>query len=56
VRVSQRTLGALPWPAGDLTGAVAALRGGDLVACGRLVDNAYGVDDPVLTEWWRAGL
>ena len=56
VRVSQRTLGALPWPAGDVADAVAALRAGDLVGCGRLVDRAYGVDDPTLTQWWLAGV
>ncbi|HRE03201.1 MAG TPA: hypothetical protein PLV68_18020, partial [Ilumatobacteraceae bacterium] len=43
VRVSQRTLGMLPWPAGDLSAAVAALRANDLAACGQAVDRAYGV-------------
>ena len=55
VRVSQRTLGDLPWPAGDLRGAVEALRDGDIVGCGRLVDAAYGVDDPAVTAWWCSG-
>lgn len=55
VRVSQRTLGALPWPAGNLQRAVASLRDGDIAGCGRLVDAAYGLDersDRELFEWW----
>jgi SAM-dependent methyltransferase len=56
VRVSQRTLSALPWPEGDLTAAVAALHAGDVVACGRAVDIAYGADDPDLLSWWSNGL
>ncbi|MCU1399848.1 MAG: hypothetical protein JWN62_2957 [Acidimicrobiales bacterium] len=56
MRVSQRTLGALPWPAGSLADAVAALRSGDLVGCGRLVDAAYGVEDIALSSWWLTGL
>ena len=55
VRVSQRTLGELPWPAGDTGEAVEALRAGDVVSCGRLVDSAYGVDDPAVTTWWLSG-
>lgn len=53
MRVSQRTLGLLPWPAGDLADAVDALRAGDIESCGRAVDAAYGVDDEGLFEWWR---
>ncbi|MCU1395623.1 MAG: hypothetical protein JWM34_4051 [Ilumatobacteraceae bacterium] len=56
VRVSQRTLGALPWPSGPLVDAVDALRAGDIVGCGRLVDAAYGIDDEALLDWWREGL
>ena len=56
VRVSQRTLGALPWPAGPLTQAVAALRDGDVIGCGRFVDAAYGVEDATLSRWWLNGL
>jgi len=56
VRVSQRTLGLLPWPDGDLAAAVAAIRAGDIEACGREVDGAFGVDDPALFEWWRKSL
>jgi len=40
--------------AGDLQRAVDALRAGDIDACGRFVDAAYRVDDPVLFEWWRS--
>ena len=56
VRVSQRTLGLLPWPQGDLTAAIAALRAGDIEGCGRAVDAAFGVDDPALFDWWRRSL
>ncbi len=56
IRVSQRTLNTVAWPAGDLTEAVTALRDGDIVACGSAVDTAYGVDDPVLLGWWRSKL
>ena len=55
VRVSQRTLGALPWPAGPLDEAVTSLKAGDIAGCGRAVDVAYGVDarlDVALFEWW----
>ncbi len=53
IRVSQRTLGALAWPIGDLSDAVVALRAGDTAACGRAVDAAYGVRDDDLFEWWH---
>jgi hypothetical protein len=56
VRVSQRTLGALDWPGGDLRAAVAALRDDDIAACGRSVDAAYGVADPSLFDWWWRGV
>ena len=56
VRVSQRTLGDLAWPAGDLATAVAAFRSGDLETCGRAVDAAYGVADADLFRWWQVGL
>ena len=43
------------------TAAVAALRAGDVDACGRAVTVAYGLDPDApeaaaLTAWWRAGL
>jgi hypothetical protein len=56
MRVSQRTLGALPWPSGDLDAAVDALRAGDIHGCGRAADAAYGVEDAALTAWWLEGL
>ena len=56
VRVSQRTLGALPWPAGTLIHAIDALRAGDVVQCGRLTDAAFGVFDDDLFEWWLKGV
>lgn len=55
IRVGPVMLAALPWPAGDLGAAVAALRSGDVAACGRLVDAAYGVegdDAAELEAWW----
>jgi SAM-dependent methyltransferase len=56
IRLSPAALGELPWPAGDLAPAVAALRRGDVRACGRAVDAAYGVGaDDEMFDWW-AGL
>ena len=55
IRLSPVTLGALPWPDGDLGPAVSALRNGDVRGCAAAVDVAYGVvDDPTLFEWWSA--
>lgn len=56
VRLNPRLIGALPWPAGDLVGAVEALRDGDVAECGRLVDAAFGCDDGALWDWWRGRL
>lgn len=56
MRVSQRTVGALEWPAGEIDLAVAALRAGDVMTCGRLIDAAYGVTDRELFEWWWTGV
>jgi SAM-dependent methyltransferase len=56
VRVSQRTLGALPWPEGSLRDAVHALHNGDIEGCGRAVDAAFGIaatDDDELFSWWH---
>jgi hypothetical protein len=55
MRVSQRVLAELPWPGGDLDAAVAALARGDIDACGREVDRAYGVVDDAQFAWWSAG-
>jgi SAM-dependent methyltransferase len=54
VRLGPRWLGELPWPAGDLTAATAAYRAGDVEACGRAVQAAYGVSDEALHAWWMA--
>ncbi len=55
IRLSPVTLGALPWPSGDLGPAVEALRRADVRACGRAVDHAYGIsNDAELSEWWVA--
>jgi hypothetical protein len=56
IRVSQRTLAALGWPAGSLDAAVAALRDGDVASCGTFVDAAFGVEDQALFDWWWAGV
>ncbi len=55
VRLSPSLVMALPWPAGDLTAAVTALRGNDVVRCAWEVLNAYGVDGDscdALVDWW----
>lgn len=56
IRVGPTMLAELPWPAGSLTAAVAALLDGDVVASGALVDEAYGIDESErarLSAWWR---
>ena len=48
-------LAELPWPAGSVAAAVDALRAGDVIACGRLVDAAFGIDideRALLLGWW----
>lgn len=53
IRISPVVLAELPWPAGDVTGAVDALRRGDVRECAAQVDHAYGVDASVgLRPWW----
>jgi len=55
IRVGPTMLAELPWPAGSVAAAVDALRAGDVVACGRLVDTAFGIDvdeRAVLLGWW----
>jgi len=59
VRVTPTVLGQVPWPAGDLAPAVAALAAGDVDACGAAVDEAFGLTGPEADEllsWWCAGL
>ncbi|WP_040493729.1 HsdM family class I SAM-dependent methyltransferase [Ilumatobacter nonamiensis] len=55
IRLGPTMLAELPWPTGRLDGAVAALRAGDVVESGRLVDRAYGLDESECAEvfaWW----
>jgi hypothetical protein len=59
VRLSPAILARVPWPAGDLGPAVAALAEGDVDGCGVAVDTAFGLTGPPAEEllsWWRAGL
>jgi hypothetical protein len=59
VRLSPSVLGAVPWPAGDLTAAVAAAGDADVLGCGRAVLSAYGCDADeaeALLTWWARGL
>jgi hypothetical protein len=59
IRLSPVVLADLPWPAGDLNDAVAALRAGDVRACGRGVQAAYGTAGPTddgLFTWWSASV
>ncbi|MEO6570217.1 MAG: N-6 DNA methylase [Ilumatobacteraceae bacterium] len=59
VRVGPAVLSAIPWPSGDLTEAVTALRDADPAACGRAVMHAFGREpssaDP-LVAWWSGQL
>ena len=59
VRVGPSLLAALPWPAGDLSDAVAALAARDIEGCARAVTNAYGIDGSdaaPLMAWWLSQL
>jgi SAM-dependent methyltransferase len=67
VRLTPSVLSAVPWPAGDLAPAVAALRSGDVVGCGASVMAAFGVGaapdrtapgsmGPELMNWWSGAL
>lgn len=59
VRLTPAILGRVPWPAGDLDPAIAALATGDVEECGAAVDAAFGLtgeDAERLLSWWRAGL
>lgn len=56
IRLGPVMLAALPWPTGDLAAAVSALRSGDVLTCGRLVDAAFGVvgdEAAELESWWH---
>jgi len=59
VRVAPAVLASVPWPAGDLEAAVAALISGDVPECGRRVALAYGVpadEADGMLAWWRSRL
>ncbi len=59
LRLGPRWLADLPWPAGELDAAVAALRTGEVQACASAVGAAYGVapDDGGSTlGWWAERL
>ena len=59
LRISPAIIANLPWPAGDLSTAIAALTADDLDGCGRAVCEAYGLTgdaaEPLVT-WWTAEL
>ncbi len=54
LRTGPSVLADLPWPTGDLSSAVTALVDGDIDGCGRSVDQAFGVGNQALVEWWSA--
>jgi hypothetical protein len=57
IRVGPVMLADLPWPAGDLEGAVAAIQERDVRRCASAVHAAFGVTDDVsLNSWWEAAL
>jgi SAM-dependent methyltransferase len=57
LRLSPSLLAAVPWPAGDVEPAVAALRAGDVAGCGRAMLRAYGLPgDGDLYEWWLSSV
>ena len=57
IRVGPVVLAELPWPAGDLDDAVAALQSNDVRCCAAEVHAAFTVgDDDALNSWWEAAL
>jgi len=59
VRVAAPVLAQVPWPAGDLVAAAAAMEAGDLDAAARATLTAYGVGGTVADEWtawWRSAM
>jgi hypothetical protein len=55
VRIGPAVLAAVPWPAGSLDQAIAALRDGDAIAAATATTHAYGIDGgdaPRLVAWW----
>ncbi len=59
VRIGPGSLAVMPWPAGSLDVAVAALRDGELVDVARAVCGAYELDGAAvddLVKWWAQRL
>jgi SAM-dependent methyltransferase len=57
VRLTPTVIAAIPWPAGSLDDAVAALDHGDVAGCGRAVVAAYGLGSATeLVSWWIEAL
>ncbi|HTH04303.1 MAG TPA: N-6 DNA methylase, partial [Ilumatobacteraceae bacterium] len=59
VRVGPALLARLPWPAGDLSNAIAALTDGDIDGCAGAVTAAYAIDGDrasSMMAWWRSQL
>jgi hypothetical protein len=57
VRLTPTVIAAIPWPAGSLDDAVAALDDGDVAGCGRAVVAAYGLGSATeLVNWWIEAL
>jgi hypothetical protein len=57
IRLGPALLADLPWPRGDHTAAVAALRAGDVRGCGAAADRAWGIgDDGERYAWWDSML
>jgi hypothetical protein len=58
LRVSASRLADLPLPANadSWTRAAASARAGDIAATGDAMQEAYGVEDPALVEWWQSRL
>jgi SAM-dependent methyltransferase len=55
IRIGPPMLAELPWPVGSVVAAADALRAGDVVACGQLVDAAFGIEvdeRSLLLDWW----
>jgi SAM-dependent methyltransferase len=57
IRVGPVMLADLPWPAGDLEGAVTAIQERDVRRCASEVHAAFGVtQDESLKSWWETAL
>lgn len=60
VRLGPVVLSELPWPSGDLTAAIAALRAGEVRQCASAVLDAHGVIEAdvrsELFSWWVGSL